>query len=178
MAIALALLFASAPARPARAQPDPRMVLAQVILQLQTGTPNPQWYGMQLWQTIAAQTGNTGVYLNLRQLGPVTNVVVASTVPLPTGVLYGMIAQHQSGWSTWVIGVSSVTNRIEYATFEIGNSPQALPQGPAQGPAQSPSPPAGLPQTGPPQTGPPPNPAPAPPQGGTSDACRKFPNLC
>jgi hypothetical protein len=31
---------------------DPRQVVQQVILQLQTGTLNPSWYGVQLWQRL------------------------------------------------------------------------------------------------------------------------------
>jgi hypothetical protein len=34
-----------------RSAADPRQILAAVIQQLQAGTPNPTWYGVQLWQT-------------------------------------------------------------------------------------------------------------------------------
>jgi hypothetical protein len=66
--LAATMVLAGLSYQVARAQTDPRSILSQVILQLQTGTPNPQWYGPQLWQTIAAQTGNTGIYAALVQL--------------------------------------------------------------------------------------------------------------
>lgn len=163
VALALALVLTT----PARAQFDPRTTLMQMILQLQTGTPNPGWYGVDLWQTMAMQTGNSGVYPILVQLGPVQQVTVTGQMPLPTGQLYTLTAHHQNGVSTWTIGISSLTRRIEYANFNVGGAPSALP----------------YPQT-PPDPGPfarpvnpPPN-NPPPVSSDTSEACRKFPNLC
>jgi hypothetical protein len=155
--------------RTASAQADPRQILAAVIQQLQTGTPNPTWYGPQLWQTIAIQTNNSGVYLPLVQLGLVTNVVVNGQTQLPAGPLYSMTAQHQGGVSTWLLGISIYTNRIEYANFNIGAVPQQLPPQPVP-----------LPQTSAPTPGSAPNPPtnPPPAASSTSEACRKFPNLC
>lgn len=143
----------------AQAQQDPRQILAGVIQQLQTGTPNPQWYGQQLWFLIAQQTGNTGVYPALVQLGPLTNATVTQTVQLPAGPVYAITAQHQNGTSTWNLGISNFTNRIEYANFNVGSSPQPLP---------SPNP-----QPSPPPTSPGPAGSPS-----SSPACQKFPNLC
>jgi hypothetical protein len=151
---------------------DPRQVLSEMIRQLQVGTPNPAWYGRDLWQTIAYQTGNTGVYNQLVQLGPVNNITLAAQVPLPTGMLYGMIVRHQNGVSTWVIGISTVSNRIENANFQIGGTPMPLPS-----PAPVPRPPSSdaLPMPTPARPNPPPNPTPGP---ATSEACQRFPNLC
>jgi len=155
--------------RKASAQADPRQILAAVIQQLQTGTPNPTWYGVQLWQTIAIQTNNSGVYMQLAQLGQVTNVVVNGQTQLPAGPVYSLVAQHQGGVSTWLLGISLYTNRIEYANFNIGAVPQQLPP-----------PPVPLPQTSAPTPGSAPNPPTnSPPEASsTSEACRKFPNLC
>ena len=143
------------------AQVDPRQVLMGMIHQLQTGTPNPTWYGMELWQTIAMQTGNTGVYNQLSQLGPVQNVGVIGQQPLPFGFLYAMTAQHQHGQSTWIFGLSSMSNRIEYAYFEVGQHAQ---QSPFPFPTPPPNPPTDS------RTSPVPS--------DTSEACKKFPNLC
>jgi hypothetical protein len=158
-----------APTRTASAQADPRQILAAVIQQVQTGTPNPTWYGVQLWQTIAMQTNNSGVYMPLVQLGPVTNVVLNGQTQLPGGPVYSMVAQHQRGVSTWLLGISLYTNRIEYANFSIGAVPQQLPPQPVP-----------LPQTSAPTPGSAPNPPTnSPPAANpTSEACRKFPNLC
>jgi hypothetical protein len=158
-----AMLFSIFSFQPAEAQSDARSVLRQVIQQLQTGTPNPQWYGAEVWQAIALRTGGTGISLPLIQLGLVTNVVVTQQVPLPTGVLYALTAQHQNGTSTWVLGISTLTNRIEYADVNIGSTPQVLPH-----PQPSTPPPISS------QPNPPSNTA--PPQ--ASPACQKFPNLC
>ncbi|MGX1317492.1 hypothetical protein AB7M17_000945 [Bradyrhizobium sp. USDA 377] len=170
IAAALACLLQAPVTRTASAQADPRQILGAVILQLQTGTPNPTWYGPQLWQTIAMQTGNSGVYPQLVQLGQVTNVVVSGQTQLPAGPVYSMVAQHQQGYSTWLLGISLYTNRIEYANFNLGSStPQSLPAQPVP-----------LPQTSAPTPGSAPNPPtnPPPPVDRASEACRKFPNLC
>jgi len=167
-AVLICLLLAPT-TRTASAQADPRQILAAVIQQLQTGTPNPTWYGVQLWQTIALATNNSGIYVQLAQLGQVTNVVVTGQTQLPAGPLYLMVAQHQGGVSTWLLGISLYTNRIEYADFSIGAVPQQLPSQPVP-----------LPQTPAPTPGSAPKPPTNSPPGGssTSDACRKFPNLC
>ena len=120
-------------------EPIARQVLREMILQLQTGTPNPQWYGRDLWMTMAMQTGNTGVYPQLRLLGPVTDVQLTGQTQLPAGMLYAMAARHQNGQSNWVIGVNNLSRRIEYASFEVANAGQALPA-PRQQPAPSPAP--------------------------------------
>ena len=146
----------------AEAQIDPRVLLGGVIQQLQTGTPNPGWYGLQLWQTIAMQTNNTGQYPQLIQLGPVTGINVAQQIPLPLGVAYSLIAQHQNGSSSWQMAISFQTNRIEYLLMNPGSpTPQPLPN-----PNPAPTPPT---------PGPGPTPAPNP---SSSPACQKFPNLC
>ena len=114
----LAILAAGTGAR--AQQPDARQILAGAIYQLQTGTPNPTWYGQQLWQLIAYQTGNTGVYPQLAQLGPVQNITVTGQIQLPAGIVFAMTAQHVGGMSYWEFGIGSLTNRIEYAAFVTG----------------------------------------------------------
>ncbi|MBR1325697.1 hypothetical protein [Bradyrhizobium ottawaense] len=169
IAVVLACLLQVPVTRTASAQADPRQILTAVIQQLQTGTPNPTWYGPQLWQTIAMQTNNSGVYMPLVQLGQVTNVVLSGQTQLPAGPVYSMVAQHQQGVSTWLLGISLYTNRIEYANFNIGSTPQQLPAQPVP-----------LPQTAAPTPGSVPNPPanPPPQTSGTSEACKRFPNLC
>jgi hypothetical protein len=154
---------------PANAQINPQQILAGVILQLQTGTPNPNWYGGQLWMTIANQTNNSGIYQPLAQLGPVQNIQIVNQVQMPVGPIYSMVAQHQGGTSSWTLGLSIYTNRIEYANFNI-NGPQApLPPQPIPVTSTPPPVPGGIPT---PPAGPPPSANPS------SPACQKFPNLC
>jgi hypothetical protein len=141
-------------------QHDPRQILRGVIQQVQTGTPNPNWYGFQLWQLIAYQTGGSGVYPQLVQLGAVRDVTITGQLPLPTGMVYAMTARHAGGRSYWEFGISTVTNRIEYASFVTGPDAGPLPL------------PGEDEQIDEPRTRPSPKP------GGTSEACRKFPNLC
>lgn len=161
-AVAVVLTLGIAPGARAQ-QADPRQILAAVIAQLQTGTPNPGWYGPQLWSTIAAQTGNSGVYPQLVSLGPVSNVTVTNQIQLPAGPVYQMRANHQNGDSMWLLGISFYSNRIEYANFEVGAA------------APAPLPPSPLPVPGPTT---PPSPQPTTPDADGSDACKQFPNLC
>lgn len=153
----------------ARAQLDPRQILAAVIQQLQMGQPNPSWYGPQLWQTIVMQTGNTGFYPVLAQGGPVTNVQVTQQQQLPNGVMYQLTSTQANGLQLgWTMGISMMSNRIEFLNF---NPVQSTPVIPTTEPRPGPSP------------APPPNPNPNPPGGNPtpatpSEACTRFPNLC
>jgi hypothetical protein len=146
----------------AHAQGSPRQVLVGIIHQLQTGTPDPAWYGQELWQALVAQTDNTGIPA-LRKLGPVQDIFITRRQQLPHGWLYSMTAQHSNGQSAWLLGIRSASNRVEYANFNIGASPapQRIP---------NPSPP-GQPAPG---LG---NPAPAMADP-NSEACKTFPRLC
>src|SRR5262249_917031 len=92
------------------AQNDPRQVFEGMIYQVSTGTPNPNWYSPQLWQLIAYQTGNSGVYPQLRQLGVVKKVTVTQWVALPGGILYAMTAEHAFGRSYWTFGIGTFSN--------------------------------------------------------------------
>ena len=177
----------------ARAQADPRVVLNGMIVQLQTGTPNPQWYSPEVWQLFAYQTQNSGVYPVLRQLGAVQSVAVVAEQQLPVGGLYSMTALHTGGRSDWRIGINTYTNRVEYVDFAVGqNQPYPLPDMspiPAAGPSSKPgSKPKVDPDSGKDNPGKDKR-ADADDKddrsadaGGddprTSDACKQFPNLC
>lgn len=169
MQIMIASFFSFCFVFEAVAQIDPRQILSAVIQQLQTGTPNPSWYGIQLWQTIAAQTNNSGVYPPLAHLGPVTNITIYQQIQMPAGPVYSMLAQHQNGTSTWTLGISIYSNRIEYASFNIGTMPPSLPPSPTGQPVPRTAPTPGTPAT---------PPTPSPPSSPGSTACQRFPNLC
>ena len=141
------------------AKADPRNVLSAMIQQLQTGTPNPDWYGPQLWQTIAMQTGGSGYYPSLAALGPVTNITILSSQGLPGGAIFNLVATHKGGQSTWFMGINAMSNRIEYVNFNIGNS---LPADPLPKPTPTPTPV-------------PPTPTSPSSSGG---ACSLYPDLC
>jgi hypothetical protein len=170
--VLLTMFLASMPGTLLEAQGDVRQVLSGMIYQVSTGQVNPNWYSPQLYQTIAVQTGNSGIYPALRQLGTVQNIRVNQWMALPGGMVYSMTAQHQFGVSFWEFGIGSFTNRIEYASFNIGPTagPIQLPGQPSSGEPTGPTPDVGKPPTKP-QPKPPPNP-------GQSDACKKFPSLC
>ena len=172
IAAVLLTCFALNPRNLVEAQSNPQQVLAAMIYQVSTGTVNPNWYTPQLYQTIAVQTGNSGIYPQLRQLGTVQDVVVTQWLALPGGMVYAMTAQHQFGRSFWEFGIGAFTNRIEYASFNIG---------PTAGPHQLPGQPSsGQPTAPPPDIGQPPKrqePKPAPTQSQT-ESCKKFPSLC
>lgn len=139
------------------AKADPRQILNSVIQQLQTGTPNPNWYGPQLWGTIFNQTGGSGVYPQLANLGGVQNINIITSQALPQGDIFNMVAQHQNGQSIWFIGIGRFSNRIEYANFNIGTTP---PSNPIPNPTPNPTP----------------TPTPPPTPDGT--ACQLYPDLC
>ena len=166
--IATAAVFgALAVVTQARAQqPDPRQILAGVIAQLQNGQPNPAWYGPQLWQTIAMQTGGTGFYPLLAQGGPVTNVQVTQEQRLPNGVMYQLTSSQANGLQLgWTMGLSTMYGRIEFLNFNFVSNP--IPVGPTPGPVTPPTPrPTPNPGGG--------NPTPSTP----SEACERFPDLC
>ena len=154
--VAMTLIVVGVP-RPAAAQASLEQILTSVIQQFQTGQLNPNWYGFQLWQTIAAQTWNTGVYPQLVNLGPVESVQVLDQIQLPAGPVYRMMAEHRNGASYWDLGISYWTGRIEYGNFYVGSSPAPLP-------TEAPTP-----------TGPSPRPNPG---GQDHPGCQKFPNMC
>jgi hypothetical protein len=183
----------------------PGNLLFELIDQLQTGRSRPVLYGPDVQRTVAEQTNDTGIYQSLRRLGPVTGTRIDRTENLNGGVLYYMTATHQSGISTWAVGYSTRTQRIEYIHFTVGPGATQPPSLPPAPPPQSP-PPQATPQTPPGKkpirsAGPTPQPpaqppvlppaqppvqptsTPTPPAGrtptsDTSEACRKFPNLC
>jgi len=106
----------------AHAQGNPRQILVGIILQLQTVTPEPAWYGEQVWQSLITQAGIPA----LRKLGPVQDIFLAGQQQLPRGWVYSMSAQHPKGQSAWLLGISTTSNRIEYADFDVG-APVAAP---------------------------------------------------
>ena len=192
----MALLLAFAV--PALAQGvTPANLLFELIDQLQTGRARPVLYGPDVQRTVAEQTNDTGIYQSLRRLGAVISTRVDNTQNLNGGVLYTMTASHQNGISTWAIGYSTRTQRVEYIHFTTtpsaaapppaappigppptttsGKKPLAPPRTagrttpPVQPPVQPPVRPPVQPTT-PPTT--------RPPTSDTSEACRKFPNLC
>lgn len=166
----ITILALAVAATTVHAQSDPREILRGVITQAQTGRPNPGWYGAELWQTIAYQTNYSGFYPQLAQLGVVRDVTITTQLPLPTGAIYAMTARHAKGTSYWEIGISTITNRIEYASFrtEVGNTPAPLPM-------PAPDDDDRRPRDDDRRSRPAPEPTKT---ASTSDACRKFPNLC
>jgi hypothetical protein len=180
---------------PASAQINPRTLLFELIDQLQTGRNRPVLYGPDIQRTIAEQTNDTGIYQGLRRLGAVTGIRLDRTQPLQGGTLYYLTATHQNGPSTWELGYSSRTERIEAFRFTAGTGatpppsipPPIVPPPPTTSGKKPLAPPRGTTPT--PQPQPPviptvtPTPAPTtpptrPPTTDTSEACRKFPNLC
>jgi hypothetical protein len=131
------------------ASASPEHVLRELVAQIQTGTPDASFIGPQLWQMIAAQTNNSGIYPALVQLGKIDKVEVIARRDLPAGPLYSLRATHGRGEATWLLGISNYSHKVEYASFGVNSAPQPLP----------------------------PQPAPTEPSS-TSDACEKFPNLC
>jgi hypothetical protein len=144
---------------------DPRAVMAGVIQQFQTGTPNGMWYSPQLWQLMAYQTNNTGFSPALASLGPVQDIQITDQIQLPAGPVYSLNVRHANAQYTAQIGISYWTNRIEYLTLNFQQATQPTPQ---------PLPPSPMP----PNPNPQPQPQSTTPDVADSEACRRFPNLC
>ena len=179
----------------ATAQATPDRILAIVIHGLQTGQVNQGWFGQQLMQVIYQQTNGTFVYTKLVELGPVQNIQLMGQQPVPQGMIFALRAFHANGATDWQMGLSQVSNRIEYLAINVvggggpPSRPAPVPSAPDVRPFPSPQPhqPQPLdPLPQPPQRRPPvaeqpmPTPSPTPPRGGTGggDACRLYPNLC
>lgn len=189
----------------AAAQFMPDRVLAAVIRGFQTGQVNQSWFGQQLLQTIYQQTNGTFVYANLVQLGPVQTIQVVGEQPVPQGVIYNMRVFHANGSTEWQMGISRISQRIEYLAVSVtGSAPPRTAPVPAPVPPSAPRPPVTSepqlkplprpsqpgpqprtqpPSSPPPAAGPPtpmPTPSATPPGGGTggSEACKLYPNLC
>lgn len=175
-------------------QSNPRAIVYQLIDQLQTGQPRPVDLAPAVRKLIAEQTGATGMYPALAQLGIVTYVRIELITPMQRGTVYSMTATHEKGVSTWQVGLAADTQRVEYVEFKIAKSSAAPPQATARSPEPqattkpvapradaTPQPSHPPTPSAAPSAAPPAAPAPAPRTASpadTSAACRKFPNLC
>lgn len=181
----VAVLTLVALAGAAVAQSNPRVVVYQLIDQLQTGQPRPVDLSPAVRKVIADQTGNSGKYPSLARLGIVTYVKIDTTTPMQRGTVYSVTATHDKGVSTWQVGIAADTQRVEYMEFKVGKSTASLPSEPAARPPQAATKPLAprADATPQPSYAPAPSAAPAPQPrtaspAETSEACRKFPNLC
>ncbi len=131
----LALTLAAGIAYVAQAQQftnntDPKPILGQLISAFQyCGPPQVyQYLGIQLYQTIAFQTNNTGCYANIAAAGPIASMQVINVNQLPAGPVFAVRVRHQSGIvADWYIGLSNYTGRVEYLTFVGASAGSALP---------------------------------------------------
>jgi hypothetical protein len=116
----------------------------------------------------ATPAGNA-LYQRMVALGPVSNVSVASTQPLPNGVMIQARATHLNGISDWTVGYSYVTQRIAFGMFNAFVYPpgQRPIQSPIGGPTQTPTTTTTTTVPTNVTTQPPPN-----------DPCKKYPTLC
>ena len=159
------------------APPNPQYICQLAVQSVQPGGPSVySVYGQQLLQVIYQQTGGSGVYVTLMQLGQITNIIVGGVSQLPNGTFIACRVMHVNGYSDWQIGFSPYTQRIENSTFvPHWTAAQVMPSQPV--PQYTPASPA--PTQAPPaiqqQPSQPTQPPTAPSQ---SEACKKFPNLC
>ncbi len=172
IAVVLACLLQAPVTRTASAQADPRQILTAVIQQLQTGTPNSNLVrspaladhrhaDQQQRRLHAAGSARAGDQCRPERADP---------APCGTGLLHGARSISRA-YSTWLLGISLYTNRIEYANFNIG----------APRPSSCRPSPCRFPQTAAPHTGSVPNPpaeSPAPRPAAPQRLVKRFPNLC
>ena len=174
--VILAGVAVVAPCTASFAQTNPRIVLFQLIDELQTGTSNAVNCSPEVREVIRVQTGGSKTYPALQRLGKVSTISIQTTIPMARGITYSLVAVHARGKSSWQLGVSSATRSVEYIEFKIegGTGPESTV---SIRPGYTSPPPA--PSPGPPSSAPSPPLTPAPPvQSPADEACRKFPNLC
>jgi hypothetical protein len=99
-AIVLCSVFLVAGAQIALAQ-DPRTIVQTADQSLQQG--NMTVFGPQLQLVISQQTGGTGLYQPLTQLGPITNIAIESVQQIPNGLIVQGRAFHQTGYADWTL---------------------------------------------------------------------------
>jgi hypothetical protein len=130
--------------------------LRAFIRDLQTGQLKWSALSPQLAQTIQVQTGGTGRYEQLAQLGEPASVSLVGTQPLPQGIVCGYRTVFPAAYGSGL---------LQAAFFRFadsgGSTPDATPPQPTGGGGSTKQPTPG-------------EPVPS----GTSEACKLYPNLC
>lgn len=96
---------------------EPRRTLSTLIAAFQNCGPAIayQMLGLQAFQIVFQQTGGTGCYPAVRQLGPVQQIEIVNTTQYPVGPFYTLRVTHQSGdKSYWQLGLGTATNKVEH----------------------------------------------------------------
>jgi hypothetical protein len=137
--------------------------MASIITNLQTGGMNWNRFYPGVRQIIIMQTNGSGVYMQLRQLGLLQNVLLTGGWRLPAGFYYTFRARFQGGEVDWQIASDNAGNILALA-FGAADQMPTTPNGTAP-PSPNPAP---ITNAG---TGPA---APA----SASEACSMFPDLC
>lgn len=106
---------------------DPTELLYEVIRQLQEGQLDQDLYGEQLKNTIREQTNDRLQYEALAKLGPVLSTNLVESQNYPFGRLYFFQARHLRGFSSWTLGVNTVSKRVEYANFNLSGGEASKP---------------------------------------------------
>jgi hypothetical protein len=131
LCIHLLVLASSAQAQ----APDPRGALSALIQAFQNCGPQHvyQLLGVQAFQVVYQQTGGSGCYVQVQQLGPVTNMQVTNVAQYPAGPISTFRVTHSTGWTSyWQIGISTYTNRVEYINVSPSDPSTPLPVPPDQ----------------------------------------------
>jgi hypothetical protein len=123
-AIVLCSVFLVAGAQIALAQ-DPRTIVQTADQSLQQG--NMTVFGPQLQLVISQQTGGTGLYQPLTQLGPITNIAIESVQQIPNGLIVQGRAFHQTGYADWTLEFSYLSQKIEFGNFNVYQSGYVIP---------------------------------------------------
>jgi hypothetical protein len=170
----LALMLVGTPS--ARAQDCTSVNLRGLIRDLQTGHVNWPLLGPALRRAIVTQTGGTGRYVQLAQLGHPVSIELLGGRRLRNGIVCGYRTRFAAATLEWQIAFGF---RIIQAMFfrysgpGVG-MPRPTPRGPDRDP---PAPTAPEPSSGGGGgSGTPPAGEPVP--SGTDDACKLYPNLC
>lgn len=133
----------------------PQNSAANLIADLQGGTVKAQFLSPSVWQNILYQSGGSGYFPQLAQLGPIIGISNIGYQPLPNGQVCGFLVQFNNAQMVWQIAFAF--GLVQGVNFNTVGSP-----GPTGG--TTPSPPQ-----------PPTRSDPVPDPG---DSCKLYPNLC
>ena len=120
---------------------DPGQVLRELIATFQNCGPTQNYLllGQAVYQTVYFQTRGTGCYPQLQMMGRLTHIKKLSSFQLPAGPVTTYETDHENGSGTWQIGISRLTQHVEWLAFQPTLRP--IQPGKAAPPRPPPSPP-------------------------------------
>jgi hypothetical protein len=138
--------------------------MSTIIMKLQVGGMNWNRFYPDVKQVISQQTNGTGIYLQLRQLGRLQNVLLTGGWRLPAGFYYTFRSRFEGGTVDWQVASDNAGNILALSFGAAYQMPVTKPSAPTTPAAK----PALIDQSGTDPVSP----------TSKSEACSMFPDLC